>query len=273
MKRLYLGIIVFLFTDSLYSNSLANYRYSPKDSVETFCMECCESAYNYLYVEERPVFEGGETDLMVYTSKNFTYPISDIELNSIKEFKNFGFMTKIYIYPSGKASDCGVSSHFLRTVVFCGMLMKDWKKHLSNFIRKLPPCKPGKMNGHAVPIRYFIPFPWFIHIQKFKEVTDLDNYKNISDIKLLELQEEHVAAISKLQSILLRYQTKERMVSFLQIYVDEEGEVVFAELNAFSEKYNIQEIFGIIKTMPIFTPYEIDGKKVPIKIILPNIEF
>ena len=65
MKRLYLGIIVFLFTDSLYSNSLANYIYSPKDSVETFCMECCESAYNYLYVEERPVFEGGETDLIV----------------------------------------------------------------------------------------------------------------------------------------------------------------------------------------------------------------
>lgn len=273
MKRLYLGIIVFLFTDSLYSNSLANYRYSPKDSVETFCMECCESSYDYMYVEERPVFEGGETDLMVYTSKNFTYPISDIELNSIKEFKNFGFMTNIYIYPSGKASDCGVSSHFFKDGCILWDVDEGLEKAFKQFIRKLPPCKPGKMNGQAVPIRYFIPFPWFIHIQKFKEVTDLDNYKNISDIKLLELQEEHVAAISKLQSILLRYQTKERMVSFLQIYVDEEGEVVFAELNAFSEEYNIQEIFGIIKTMPIFTPYEIDGKKVPIKIILPNIEF
>ena len=79
MKRLYLGIIIlFLFIDNLYSNSLSIYRHTPKDSVDSECTECCELAYDYMYVEERPVFEGGETDLIVYTSKNFTYPISEI---------------------------------------------------------------------------------------------------------------------------------------------------------------------------------------------------
>lgn len=266
MKKL----ILFILLSHLAVVSLAQ----EDNSVDSECTECCESAYNYLYVEERPVFEGGETDLIVYTSKNFTYPISDIELNSIKEFKNFGFMTNIYIYPSGKASDCGVSSHFYKDGCILWDVDEGLEKAFKQFIRKLPPCKPGKMNGQAVPTRYFIPFPWYIHIQKFKEVTDLGNYKKISNIKSLNLQEEHIEAISKLQSILLRYQTKERMISFLQIYVDEEGEVVFAELNSyFDYDSDIQEIFGIIKTMPKFTPYEIDGEKVPVKITLPKIEF
>ena len=246
------------------------------NSVDSECMSCCERFYSDSFIDEPPVFKENETDLMVYISKNLTYPISETTLNSIKEFKNLRLLTDIYIPSSGIPALCSNSMYFL-----------EWDGHPAHdvdagiviaykrLIREMSPCKPGKKEGKVVATIWNRPFPEYIYIQKFKEVADLGNYKNISDIKSLKLQEEHVVAISKLQTIiLLTGQKQKRNRSFLQIYVDEEGEVVFAELNSyFDYDSDIQEIFGIIKTMPIFTPYEIDGKKVPIKIILPNIEF
>lgn len=268
MKKL----ILFILLSHLAVVSLAQ----EDNSVDSECMSCCEKFYSDSFIDELPVFKENERDLMVYISKNFTYPISETNLNCIKEFKDIRLLTDIYIPSSGIPDLCFYSTRFL-----------GWDGHPAHdvdagiviaykrLIREMSPCKPGKKDGKPVATIWHRPFPEYIYIQKFKDVTDLGIYKNISDIKLLELQEEHIAAIIKLQTIiLLTVQKQKHNRSFLQIYVDEEGEVVFAELNSyFDYDSDIQEIFGIIKTMPKFTPYEIDGERVPVKITLPKIEF
>ncbi|MBP5371799.1 MAG: hypothetical protein J6Y55_07775, partial [Bacteroidales bacterium] len=105
MKKL----ILFILLSHLAVVSLAQ----EDNSVDSECMSCCEKFYSDSFIDELPVFKENERDLMVYISKNFTYPISETNLNCIKEFKDIRLLTDIYIPSSGIPDQCSYSTRFL----------------------------------------------------------------------------------------------------------------------------------------------------------------
>ena len=121
-----------------------------------------------------------------------------------------------------------------------------------------------------------------------KKIYDINKIDNQREKEYMTMIDYVCGKITKPQSLMGKSVT-------LNVIINEEGEIVYVERSNFIDdeitrlKLNfasgykdfyiatmtkeLQAISNAFKTLPNVTPYEIDGKRVPVKITLPKIEF
>ena len=98
----------------------------------------------YTYVEQMPTFPGGEEKLFEFLSNNLKYPPFARENNIIGTV----FLTFV-VSEEGRISEVQV----LRGIAGGAVCDAEAKR----VVESMPPWKPGKQNGRAVPVRYNLP--------------------------------------------------------------------------------------------------------------------
>ncbi len=107
-----------------------------------------DSVYEYIAVEEYPMFGNGENDLLIYLSKNIKYPRKCIEL---------GYQGTVYVsFVINKAGE--VSDVALVRGLGCAT-----DQEAVRVIASMPNWKPGKQRNMPVSVRYTIPVSFRLH--------------------------------------------------------------------------------------------------------------
>ncbi|WP_231569790.1 energy transducer TonB [Hymenobacter sp. APR13] len=101
----------------------------------------------YQYVEQMPVFPGGQEALLQYIGKNIKYPA--LALRNQVEGKVF---IAFVVGPDGQVSDVKVQKG----------IGAGCDEEASRVIKTLPKFAPGKQNGRAVSVSYTVPVTFAI---------------------------------------------------------------------------------------------------------------
>ena len=100
--------------------------------------------FDYMIVEKKPIFPGGETELLQYISKNMNYQLTENDCIFTKVFLNFTIeSTGKCIDPDVSINDCTISESF--------------KKEMNKMIIEMPLWTPGEYDGKTVNVRFMIP--------------------------------------------------------------------------------------------------------------------
>jgi hypothetical protein len=100
--------------------------------------------FDYLIVEKKPIFPGGETELLRYISKNMKYPSIQNDCIFTKVFLNFTIeSTGKCIDPDVSINNCTISEVF--------------KKEMNKMILGMPLWTPGEFDGKTVNVRFRVP--------------------------------------------------------------------------------------------------------------------
>lgn len=101
----------------------------------------------YQYVEQMPVFPGGQEALLQYIAKNIKYPA--LALRNQVEGKVF---IAFVVGPDGQVTDVKVQKG----------IGAGCDEEASRVIKNLPKFAPGKQNGRAVSVSYTVPVTFAI---------------------------------------------------------------------------------------------------------------
>jgi len=135
LKRLPLGLLL-LFPMALFAQSGNN---APNSLNDTRILNGKKDSTIYSYVERMPEFSG---DVYQYISKNFIYP--KLRTDSVLQGK---ILVSFVVNEEGKINDIKI----LRSM---GSALDSETIRL---VKNMPPWKPGRNNGKAVPVRFTLP--------------------------------------------------------------------------------------------------------------------
>lgn len=106
--------------------------------------ENVEPIFDYSIVEKKPIFPGGETELLQYISKNMRYPSTEDDCIFSKVFLNFTIeKTGKCIDPDVSINNCTIPDKF--------------KKEMNKMILEMPLWAPGEFGEKKVNVRFRIP--------------------------------------------------------------------------------------------------------------------
>ena len=129
------------------------------------------------------------------------------------------------------------------------------------------------------------------------QIGAFDFSKKIFDMNIIDNQreKEYMTMIDNVRGKINKPQSLTGKSVTLNVIINEEGEIVYVERSNFigdeitriklnfasgykdfyiaTMTKELQAIGNVFKSLPNVTPYEIDGKRVPVKITLPKIEF
>jgi protein TonB len=105
--------------------------------------------YDWVSIEQKPEYPGGEEKLMRFIAKNVHYPDTS---------KKYGVSGTVYV--TFVINTMGQVDNVMVARGVAGG--KDLDEEAVRVIKSMPAWKPGKINGEAVRVKYFIPIKFLL---------------------------------------------------------------------------------------------------------------